>query len=138
MEKQEIFKAICEYMDYAGEDFCEHFADDYINVECWAFFLLGKGYTDFAKGIISVTKDYVWSKDKYIYVGKRYEVYKERNSGTFIQENQDKNIMLMAEFISLVPHYLEIFKQFNTRWRLDMDSEDLDILIIGQEDEAED
>lgn len=137
MQKEKIFELICEYAKYSGEDFCEHFADDNINVESWAFFLLGKGYTTFAKGIIDVTKDYVYSKDKYIYVGKRYEIYPERVSGEFIQANRDKNIMLMAEFISLVPHYLAIFVYFDKKWRVDRESEDLDILTIG-EDERED
>lgn len=132
MEKEKIFEAMVEYMDYAGEDFCEHFADDYINVESWAFFLLGKGYTDFAKAIIDVTKDYVYSRDQYIYVGKRYEVYPERVLGDFIEDNQNKNIMLMAEFISLVPHYLTMFVNFNKQWRTESESEDLDILTMGE------
>ncbi len=119
MEKEKIFKSICEFMDYAGEDFFEYFADEKINIESWAFFLLGKGYIEHANKIIDITynHDFTTLGDPYIKYKYKYSVYPERVNGEYLEVNHDKNLMLMAEFISVVPYYTKIFINFDNDWR---------------------
>lgn len=106
MTKEELFDKIQSWEDDNGESFIDYFAHDNIKESSYAFWLLGKGYNSFANYIItSILNDqhYFLSQSELFEVFHQYD-----EDGNFIEENYDKNLMLVAEFLVSTPFYLSL------------------------------
>lgn len=115
MNKEEIFENICKFEEEFGESFYDYFSHDNIKDNSWAFWLLGKGFTEKANEIINLILegDTCISQDILYHV---YMEYNERN-GEYSIKNADKNIMLQAEFLSSTPYYTKkVIDFFNEKF----------------------
>jgi hypothetical protein len=111
MTKEELRDKILDWTYHAGEDFFDYFAHDQVNNTSWAFWLLGKGFSEHANKIIELhvkDKGYVGQEELY-QIYPEYIALKEPdqygNETQFSDENYHKNIELMAEFLLATPHY---------------------------------
>lgn len=106
------FEKICDWEEEAGESFTDYFMHDNIYDGSWAFWLLGKGFSEKGNWIIDqmVTEDYKkWRLDQ----EELYEIYPEYlDENTHSEENADKNRTIWAEFIDASNHYTNKFNEW--------------------------
>ena len=106
----ELFDKIKDWESEAGESFIDYFAHDNIKESSYAFWLLGKGHNSFANYIItSIINDqhYFLSQAEIFEVFPQYD---ER--GNFNNDNYNKNLMLVAEFLVSTPYYLNLIEDW--------------------------
>lgn len=110
MTPQELVEKIYEWENHAGESFNDYFAHDNISNTSWAFWLIGKGFKEHGNAILEEHNKpgndlhYVGQEELFeiypIYVGKN-----EYGDPKWIEENEEKNFLLMAEFLLDTPIY---------------------------------
>lgn len=110
MTKQELTEKIGKWEHSAGESFTDYFMHDNVKDNSWAFWLLGKGFTEKANEII----DEILAGNKCIDQEVLYEIYPVYNDedNNFSEDNYDKNMDLWAEFLSATPFYLNKVTEF--------------------------
>lgn len=112
--KEELLQRIFKWEAEAGESFNDYFTTDNTKEMPWAFWLLGKGYKEFALELI---KGYL--EDSLFLAPEsresRFEVFQEYDGDSYNEENYEKNMELVAEFLSSVPHYMERVEEFFLR-----------------------
>jgi hypothetical protein len=100
----ELASKISKWESEAGESFTDYFMHDNVADNSWAFWLLGKGFTEHANQII----DEILSGNTCIDQGTLYDVYPEYNDkGEYNHGSWDKNASLWAEFLVSTPFYLD-------------------------------
>tara|TARA_R110000782_G_scaffold54693_2_gene115737 strand:+ start:2078 stop:2533 length:456 start_codon:yes stop_codon:yes gene_type:complete len=99
----EMDDMIGKWESEAGESFCDNFMHDNVADNSWAFWLLGKGFTEIANEIILE----ILSGNQCIEQELLYEIYNTYDGETWIQENYNENMLLWAEFLVSTPFYLE-------------------------------
>ena len=108
MNAQELKEKILEWESEIAESFVDYFAHDAVHPPSFAFWLIGKGYSEHGNYIIS---EYLASETHYV-EQDMFEVYPQYIGEDFSQENFEKNIELLAEFLSATPFYTEKTLQF--------------------------
>lgn len=105
MTKEELFDKITDWEADAGESFNDYFSHDSIKDSSWAFWLLGKGFTDHANEIINQ----ILSQTTCIDQAVLYDIFPIRDENdNFIFENYEKNLMLISEFLVSTSFYLKM------------------------------
>lgn len=99
--KLDFIEKINNYEFEVGESFTDNFMHDNVKNLSWAFWLLGKGYTDHALAIIKEIEAGETCIDQDIL----YDIYPE-------WEDQDKNIEIWAEFLSATSSYVNRTRKF--------------------------
>ena len=115
MTKEQLFDKIQTWEADNGESFNDYFSHDSIRDSSWAFWLLGKGFTDHANEIINqILAEKTWIDQENLY--NIFPVYDENEK--FIYENYDKNLMLLSEFLVSTPYYLKMVTEWfdNKTW----------------------
>ena len=93
-----------------GESFTDYFSHDNIANQSWAFWLLGKGYTDHANKLIDkMTEE---GASCYIDQDELYEIHDVNPDGEWSEEPHEKNIAIMAEFLNDSTLYSERVNKF--------------------------
>ena len=113
MNKEELIEKINNWVENAGESFTDYFMHDNVKDTSWAFWLLGKGYTEHANKIINEILAGETCIDQEIL----YEIFPEYVGGETIswsRDNYDKNLVLWAEFLVATPYYLNKVTEFLT------------------------
>jgi len=115
MTKEELYDNITDWEGDFGESFNDYFSHDYIKDSSWAFWLLGKGFHIHANAIINEILTEKTCIDQEIL----YDVFPPYDEDdNFIQENYDKNLMLISEFLVSTPFYLKMVIEWfdNKTW----------------------
>lgn len=115
MTKEQLFDKIQTWEADNGESFNDYFSHDSIKDSSWAFWLLGKGFHEHANGIINE----IMASTMCIDQSTLYEVYPEYDEDdNFIEENYDKNLMLISEFLVSTSYYLKLVTDWfdNKTW----------------------
>jgi len=112
MTTQELVDKIGEWEINAGESFNDCFMHDNVKDGSWAFWLIGKGFTEHGnKIILDIIKDKSCIDQETL-----YEIYPEyvddNGQEQYNEENYLKNIALAAEFLLATPYYTEIVLKF--------------------------
>lgn len=102
-----IYERIIKWEEDAGESFTDYFMHDNVRNQSWAFWLLGKGYTERANQII----DEIINGEECIDQELLYELY-DINEGPDYHTPFLKNVALWAEFLSATPTYVERVNEF--------------------------
>lgn len=116
MTVEELAKRIGEWEQEAGESFTDYFMHDRVRDNSWAFWLLGKGYSERANAIIVEILEGRLCIDQQALYNLNYhpnitvidgflEVLWEDEYMT--SENYNKDILLWAEFLLATPFYTE-------------------------------
>lgn len=116
-ELVELVQKIREWEVDAGESFYDYFAHDNVNFVSWAFWLIGKGFTEHGNAIIT---EYRKEENTTHYVGQEelFDIYPEYvgknkyGDPKFIEKNYLKNLTLLAEFLLATPVYTERVMKF--------------------------
>lgn len=87
----------------AGEDFTDRFMHDNVKDLSWAFWVLGKGFTEHALNIIKEIEAGETCIDQDVL----YTIYPD-------WEDHDKNVEIWAEFLSATPSYITRTLKFFT------------------------
>ncbi len=112
MTEKELFDKIRDWEIDAGESFWDYFAHDNIRDNSWAFWLLGKGYTNKANEIIGL----ILKGDKCIDQEVLYDVFpsSDPDGSNWNEEKYNKNIMIMCEFLLATDYYkTKVLEWFN-------------------------
>lgn len=115
MTKEELHDNITDWEGDCGESFNDYFSHDHINDASWAFWLLGKGFHIQANLIINEILTEKTCIDQEIL----YDVFPTYDEDdNFIEENYDKNLMLISEFLVSTPYYLKMINEWfvNKTW----------------------
>lgn len=118
MTKEELIEKIQEWEHGAGESFTDYFMHDNVKDNSWAFWLLGKGYTERANVII----DLILKGEDCLDQSLLYEIHSatiEDDYGTPLspwpRELYEKDVELWAEFLTATEFYkqkvVEFFKE---------------------------
>lgn len=112
MTASELEEKINDWEADAGESFTDYFMHDNVKDNSWAFWLLGKGFTERANEII----DEILKGETCLDQGLLYDVHTNydddfKEIGDW-KENSDKNVKLWAEFLVSTPFYLDKITEF--------------------------
>jgi len=88
-----MIKAIRDWEHQAGESFTDYFLDNY-PLGSWAYFLLGKGYKDWANKIINMNES-----NEYVDQSDKFEWFDAYQSGDWKEEDYLLNVKIWAEFL---------------------------------------
>lgn len=116
MTKEELFDEITKWEVEVGESFNDYFSHDSISDSSWAFWILGKGFNVHANEIIKqILTERTCIDQEILY--NIFPVYDENDN--FIEENYDKNLMLLSEFLVSTPYYLKMVTEWfdNKAWK---------------------
>jgi len=110
MTPQELVEKIRQWEVDAGESFNDYFAHDNISNISWAFWLIGKGFKEHGNAILA---EHSKPGNDLHYVGQEelYDIYptyvgqNEYGDPKWIEENYEKNVLIMAEFLLDTPIY---------------------------------
>ncbi len=109
MEAKELCEKIREFETKAGESFTDYYMHDNVKDTSWAFWLLGRGFTEHANIII----DEILAGETCIDQDTLYDVYPEYDEiGDWVKGSYEKNAMLWAEFLVATPYYLNSVNEF--------------------------
>lgn len=103
MEVKELVKKIRDWEMDAGESFYDYFAHDSINNVSWAFWLIGKGFKEHGNAIL---EEHI--KENYVEQEELYNIYPEYvgdSDHDWSEENYEKNLTIMVEFLLDTPIY---------------------------------
>lgn len=104
-------KAIRDWELDAGEGFTDYFLDNWA-FGSWAYWLLGKGHTEWANKIINIneSKGYVDQEDKFEFFPSYVECdkYGER----WEEEEYMKNVRVWAEYLTESDQYFRRVNEF--------------------------
>jgi hypothetical protein len=113
MNAQELKKTILEWELSNGESFVDYFAHAAIHPPSYAFWLIGKGFQEEGNAIIS---EYLYSDTEYVDMGIMFEIFPEYVEEAYSEENFQKNMELLSEFLCATPHYtnkvLNFFQEY--------------------------
>jgi hypothetical protein len=104
MKQTELFEKIRDWEFDAGEGFYDYFAHDNVSNVSWAFWLIGKGFIEHGNAILE-EHDKEGNTTNYVGQEELYEVYpiyqgvNQYGDPKYVEENHEKNLMLMAEFL---------------------------------------
>lgn len=104
MTPLELVEKIRDWEMDAGEGFYDYFAHDRVSNVSWAFWLIGKGFNEHG---IAILEEHNKEGNTTNYVGQEelYEIYPTYNGEKWSEENHEKNLLLMAEFLLATPIY---------------------------------
>lgn len=97
--KERFIKAIIQWESEMGESFTDYFMHDNVKNVSWAFWLLGKGHTEFALTIIKEIE----AGETCIDQDTLYDVF---------GEDWEKNVEIWAEFLSATNSYIDRTSKF--------------------------
>lgn len=111
--KEELVNKISEWEHEAGESFTDYFMHDNVKTLSWAFWLLGKGFTEHALVIIRGLE----KGETYFDQEELFEIYPEHSyeDGKEPEWNPDsyeKNTEIWAEFLVATDSYQERVLKF--------------------------
>lgn len=111
MTKEELAKKIIEWEIEAGESFTDYFMHDRVKNLSWAFWLLGKGFTEHALVIIrKMEKD---GADAYQEQETLYEIYPEYDENeNYSNDAHERNVMVWSEFLLSTDTYTKRIEEF--------------------------
>ena len=118
MTREQLVKNIHIWENTVDESFTDYFMHDNVNDGSWAFWLLGKGFTEQALTIINEIANGNMCIDQ----ETLYEVFPVYNDDhtEWYREIYDKNVELWAEFLTATPYYtniiIEWLKEENVRY----------------------
>jgi hypothetical protein len=101
-----MVEAIRNWELKAGEGFTDYFLDNW-PVGSWAYWLLGKGHTEWANNIINANE-----KDRYVDQELKFEFYDDYASGDWSEEDYRKNVRVWAEFLVESDQYFRRVNKF--------------------------
>lgn len=90
----------------AGEGFCDYFLDNWA-IGSWAYFLLGKGHTEWANTIINLNEE-----KQYVDQDIKFEFFNPYASGDWSEEDYLKNVRVWAEFLVESDQYFRRVNEF--------------------------
>lgn len=107
-----MVEAIRNFEVEAGEGFTDYFLDNY-PLGSWAYWLLGKGHTEWANNIINKNEagGYVDQELKFEYFNS-YPHETETSSGSWCEETYLKNVRVWAEFLVESDQYYRRVNEF--------------------------
>jgi len=105
MTKEQLATKILKWENDSGESFTDYFMHDHVKNVSWAFWLLGKGFHEFALVIIRELE----KGEKYIDQETLYEIHSEETDS---YENHEKNVLIWAEFLVATDSYVERVTKF--------------------------
>ena len=108
MGAEELCEKIRDWEMDAGESFTDYYMHDNVKDISWAFWLLGKGFTEHANIII----DEILAGETCIDQETLYGVYPDYEGEKWVEESYDKNALLWAEFLVATPYYLNSVLEF--------------------------
>lgn len=96
----------------AGEGFTDYFLDNWA-IGSWAYWLLGKGHTEWANNIINLNeeKQYVDQEIKFEYFDA-YILSNEYGENQWCEETYLKNVRVWAEFLTESDQYFRRVNKF--------------------------
>lgn len=105
---EEVIEAIREWELKAGEGFTDYFMDNW-PVGSWAYWLLGKGHTQWANDIINKNEEY-----RYVDQELKFEFYDDYDpvTGDWSEELYRKNVRVWAEFLVESDQYFRRLNEF--------------------------
>ena len=108
----------------AGEGFTDYFLDNY-PLGSWAYWLLGKGHTEWANNIINKNeaKGYVGQEEKFEFFNC-YPDATETSDGPWCEETYLKNVRVWAEFLVESDQYYRRVNEFIDGYFKQGDEED--------------
>jgi hypothetical protein len=106
-----MVEAIRNWEMDAGEGFTDYFMDNW-PVGSWAYWLLGKGYTEWANNIINL-----YEKKQYVSQDTKFEWFDTYQEGDWNEEVYLRNVRVWAEFLVESDQYFrrvnEFFDEYN-------------------------
>lgn len=106
--KEEMAEMIGEWEHKNGESFVDYFGHDSINHLIWSGWVIGKGYR--TKGNAMVTSMWVQqqrAQRKSLDMEEMFEIYPTYIGQKYMEKNEIKNRMILAEFLIEVDIYRE-------------------------------
>jgi len=109
MKAKEITKKIRHFETEFGESYTDRFMHDNVTDTSWAFWLLGKGYTEHANAIIKLRVEGETCIDQEIL----YNIHPEYDDNEEWQKDSyDENAAIWAEFLVATPYYTDKVLRF--------------------------
>lgn len=121
MTKEKLIEEIQKWEEDAGESFTDYFMHDSVADNSWAFWLLGKGFTERANIIIDqLLKKQICLDQSLLYDIHLADVcdlesaypYGDYETKGWTEENYLKDVELWAEFLTATPYYLDKVTKF--------------------------
>lgn len=114
MIKEELVEKIRDWECEAGESFTDYFMHDRVKTLSWAFWLLGKGYTEHALVIIRGLEagETYFDQEELFHIYPEYEGVNEHGDPQYCDENYDKNVEIWAEFLVATDAYQKRVQEF--------------------------
>lgn len=117
MTAEELKDKIREWEYEAGESFNDYFSHDRVYNISWAFWLIGKGFIEHGNSII---EEHNKPGNDSHYVGQEelYQIYpeyvglNEYGDPKWMEDNYEKNVLLMAEFLLATSTYRKRLKEW--------------------------
>jgi hypothetical protein len=111
MTSDEVYESICDWIEGMGECFFDYFCHDNIHNGSWAFYLLGRGFTDHGNTII----EEILASDGYVDQDVLYEIKDPYDMNVSIEQrnaHEEYNLKIMSEFIASNRYYTDKFNEF--------------------------
>ena len=101
---EKLADLILKWESRAGESFADYYMHDNVKDVSWAFWLLGKGFTERANELI----DEIQGGNKCIDQELLYDLYgSEDDFGGWVYESHKRNVLLWAEFLCASNRYFK-------------------------------
>lgn len=107
--EKELANMIHNWERHVGESFTDRFMHDCIVWPSWLFWLVGKGYSDFAVPAI----EKISSGETYLDQEELFDIFNTMEDWS--DENYDKQVDLWAEFLFATPTYQKRVVKFFER-----------------------
>lgn len=113
MTADELVEKIGSWESDAGESFKDYFMHDNVKALSWAFYLLGRGFTEHALIIIGGLEkgETYFDQEELFDIYPEY-IYDEVGIETWNSESYDKNLIIWAEFLVATASYRERVNKF--------------------------
>lgn len=107
-----MVKAIRGFELKAGESFTDYFLDNY-KLGSWAYWLLGKGHTEWANFLINANERgaYIDQEEKFEFFNC-YPDANEESEGAWSEEEYLKNVRVWAEYLTESDQYYRRVNEF--------------------------
>jgi hypothetical protein len=114
MTKEELVEKIRNWESEAGESFTDYFMHDHVKTLSWAFWLLGKGYTEHALVIIRGLEkgETYFDQEELFEIYPEYEGLNGYGDPKYSNENYEKNVAVWAEFLVATDVYQKRVNKF--------------------------
>jgi hypothetical protein len=108
---EELIEKIRDWECEAGESFTDYFMHDRVKTLSWAFWILGKGYTEHALVIIrGLEKGETYFDQEELF--DIYPQYVGDDGQEWSNDNYDKNVAIWAEFLVATDSYQDRVANF--------------------------